>query len=610
MLKWFIYFISFFLISPVWADDNPRLISYPSQKIMGFRGLDTETPAPNIDDGRAIDLLNVQLSSSFNLVKRPGQSLITGRLDDLDMDSPAITGLFDSEYSNGSSYTFGFVGHKLKYDTGTTWQTVSGSGVITDGANNQFVCLMALDNAICTNNIDRPLKIDNIPSRSMVGFAGLTDTITTAKATAWFRNYLIFGNTNEGGTARPTRFRWGNVGTINTFSNEDFVDIASLSGDEIVAFREMYGDLYIFMRKSIWKASLVGGNDVFVFIKIIDGIGAIAKNSVQTVNLPNDRLGIIFISEEKRIYLFNGIFITDIGSLIQTTLDNLLETRLEYAVAVFDGDNYFISLTTDTATTNDIVLVYNVFINEWFKYDQINSNAFARIKDSSGIVKTYSGNYDSFIYWMDDPDNNNDVDGAIGVLDSIGTFSTNFGTDLQALIDSGLSVGVYTGAIVRITSGTGAGQEKIIISGLTTGVIVESAFSTTPDSTSNYSIGDINSFHKSKWYDFGDATRVKTFREIYYWGKEEDNGEVVVSFAKDFGGVLDNETKNLTPPSSSLWDVALWDVATWGSLGDNFYTTKLKGNGRFVQIQFSQDEIDKTFNIYGFNLLAERQDVQ
>ncbi len=607
LLHSFIIFL--ILCGNLFANDNPKLIGYPPQRIMGFRGLETRASTPTIEDSRATDLLNVKLSQGLNLKKRYGYSPINISLDDPDNDSPAITGLFQADYSTVSR-TYAFLDNRVKYDNSGTWTRVSGFPTLTSSQDNQFMCVMALDNAICTNESDPPIKITSTPALSALTFTGLTYPITKSKAIIFFRNYLIFGGVTENSVSYTTRFRWSNVGTVSTWSDTDYTDISSLAGDEIIAFKELYGDLYIFMRKSIWKASLVGGNDVFVFNKVIDGIGAISKESVQSIILPDDRMAIIFLSEDKRVLLFNGIVVTDVGFRIQPTLDNLNSARLKYSVGLFDQFSYYLSVSDGGQSVNDLLFDLNIQTMEWTKHDNINANALARVKETSSSIKTYFGNYESFVHWLDNPNQLNDVDGAVGIIDSIGTLSTNTITGAQVLIDTGLTVGSYTGATIRITSGTGAGEEQVILSGLTTGVIVATAFTTTLDSTSNYSIGDINSYYKTKWYDFADAPRYKAFRGMLFWGKEQSNSSIDTSYAEDFGSDINSETKSLSPSSSTIWDSAIWDTSIWGTTGDKLYTVQHTGNGRNIRITFSQNSVDKTFEIYGFHLLADRLDVE
>lgn len=69
-----IIFGLFFLISPVYAQQN--LLSYPPEKIMGFRGLDTKSTPPTVADSRATDILNVKLSKALDL--RKNNAFVTG----------------------------------------------------------------------------------------------------------------------------------------------------------------------------------------------------------------------------------------------------------------------------------------------------------------------------------------------------------------------------------------------------------------------------------------------------------------------------------------------------------------------------------------------------
>src|SRR3990167_8493101 len=508
--NYFIFSLLFCSLTiPVFAQAN--LVSYPPEKIMGFRGLDTRSTAPSIQDGRATDLNNVKLSSAFDLQKRAGKDTINNTLDDLDIDSPAITGIFDSKFSDGSSKTLVFVGSKLKYDNSGTWTTVSGTATITTGQNNQWQCIMALDSAVCTNDTDVPIKVNSTPTKSVLNVSDLSDTLTKVKTLTWFRNYLIFGNTLENSVERPTRFRWSNVGTIETYTNDDFSDISTFAGDEIIGFAELYSDIYIFLKKSIWRASLTGGDEVFVFSKVIDGIGAVSRDSIQVVQLFDNRSAVIFTDDRKKVLMFDGSSITDIGSIIQPTLDNLNESRLQYSVSNFDGKSYLLSASTSGITTNDILLEFQTEIFEWTKHDTVDANAIAQVQETDLKIKIYVGNYNAFVYWLDNPELENDVDGATGIIDSVGTLDTDTITGAQVIVDSALTAGDYTGAVIKITSGTGAAQERVIAQSDSTSVTVTAAFTTTPDSTSIYSIGAIEADYQSKWYDLGDSAREKTF---------------------------------------------------------------------------------------------------
>ena len=600
---------------PAFAADNPRLISYPPQKIMGFRGLDTSSNAPLLQDGRAIALKNVKLSTAFDLKKRYGINCINNKtLDDFDLSSPAITGLFDATFSDGTQWPIAFVGTKIKYDSGTAWTEIGlhyVSPKITADQDNTFQCIMALDTAICTNDTDVIFEISSTPAKTALDVSDLSDTLTKAKTLAWFRNYLILGNTYENSIEKPTRFRWSNVGTTETWTDDDFNDLAELGGDEITGMVELYGNLYVFLKKAIYKVSLVGGDDVFNFDKVVDNIGAISRDSIQLVRLnQNPYLGIIFLDERKKVYLFTGLIAQDIGEIIQPTLDDLSAGRLDNAVSSYDGKSYYLAVSDGSATTNDLLLEYQVEIGEWTKHTDINANSMAQVIDSS-VRKTYYGNYDSIVYWMDDEDKKNDVDGAVGVVDTAtGIVDTVSITAAQVIVDAGLTSGMYTGAIIKITGGTAVGEEQVIVDYSSTSVTVATAFTTEPDSTSIYSIGAIDASYQTKWYDMGDSPRKKVFKEAFFWAKEASNTAISVSQSQDYGVVLSSETLSLASGSSSLWDTAIWDVAAWGTTGDKLYRLPLKGVARTISLTIENSSIDEGFTVYGYNILADALDIR
>lgn len=614
--KLFLTITLFTLCLNVYADDSSKQIGYPPQKIMGFLGLDTEASAPLIADGRATDLKNVKLSSTFNLRKREGYNYVNASLDDLSFDSPAVTGIFDASFSSGTNYAVVFVGDKIKYNNSGTWTTVSGQNPasaadISTGQNYQFQCVMALDTVVCTNDKDTIKEINSTPSYSDLDVSDLTNALTDAKTVVWFRNYLILGNTIEATVEKPTRFRWSDVGTTETWDDDNYIDIAELGGDEIIGFAELQGNLYVFLKNSIYRITLVGGDDIFTVNRVIDDIGAVARDTIRNVRLADGVLGIMFLSEKKKVYFFDGVRVFDIGKRIQESLDNLSESRLQYATAIWDDKNYYLSATDSGSSTNDIVYVYQTEIGEWTKYTDVNANCWGRVLSSSK-VKTYFGDYSANVFWLDDPDVTNDVDGATGIVDSVETYNYSTRTGAQAIIDATMAVGTYTGAIMKITSGTAAGEEAVVLDHLPydTGLVMAADFSTTPDSTSVYSIGAIDAEYKSKWYDMGDSARNKIFRVLYFWAAEASSNEVDINHAVDFGSSISSETIDLAPASSTLWDSAIWDLAIWGTTGDRFETIKLGGRGRYVQVQFENDDIDETFNIYGFHILADALDVR
>mgnify|MGYP001402947556 FL=1 len=274
---------------------EPR--TYPQQGIQTFLGLDDTSAPTQVQDGRAQDIQNVLLDQSKSIRKRYGYSLVGDTCDIPDEAFRAVTGLYYTKFSSGTERIVRTCSTRFQYLNGSVWTTVNGA-TITYAANNQFVWTTALDNIIGTNDTNTPLQY-NGTTLTTVSFTGLSNAIQKAKTVAFFKNYLVFANTQEAGTRYSTRIRWSNVGTINTWSDPDFIDIGALGGQEITAMAELYDNLYVFLTDSIYKVSLVGGTDTYQISKVVDGIGCIAKNSFQSITLTNSQNGLVCLDKDK-----------------------------------------------------------------------------------------------------------------------------------------------------------------------------------------------------------------------------------------------------------------------------------------------------------------------
>src|SRR3990167_4804921 len=138
---------------PVWGAD-PAM--YPESGVQVFLGLDDTSAPTQVQDGRAQDLQNVNLSVSKDLRQRFGIDLVltpdgTNGLeigDTLDVSDEAfcgVTGVYYTKFSSGTERIISICGSRLYYLNGTaSWDQVNGSA-ITAGSNNQFVFTTALD---------------------------------------------------------------------------------------------------------------------------------------------------------------------------------------------------------------------------------------------------------------------------------------------------------------------------------------------------------------------------------------------------------------------------------------------------------------------------------
>jgi len=596
-------------------------VTYPPQGIQVFLGLDDTSAPTQVQDGRAQDLQNITLEAGamrqrygIDLVLTPDSTNGLEAGDTLDIPDEAfcaVTGLYYTKFSSGTERIIATCGSRFYYLNGTTsWDRVNGA-TITAGQNNQFVFTVALDNIIGTNDVDTPIRYDGT-ALTTVSFTGLSNAIQNAKTVAFFKNYLIFGNIQENSVERPTRIRWSNVGTINTWTDADFIDIGALAGQEIIAFAELYDNLFIFLTDSIYRVSLVGGADTFQISKVTDDIGCIAKNSVQSITLSNAQNGLVFLDKDKKIYFFNGIIAQNIGTLIETTLDALSGSRLQYAVSTDTNDDYYLCATSGTSTTNNVCLDLEYTLGEWSKHTNITANAIAHVLDNNTTDQDYFGSYQSFIYQLADTSKRDDVGSATGTVSSTHTFTTDTASGLQVLYVSSANyvTGIMTGAPIKLTSGTGSGQTGVLADNTVTGLVVTSAFTTTPDSTTVFEVGAIDSFYTTKWYDMGDAARLKHFGEVYFWAEADISSTHSLSYATDFS--TDVSTLSLALSSSTtdaIWGSAIWGVALWGDVDDIFRQGKLEAQGRYARLRWAEDDPQETFHIYGWNWVYWRGDV-
>ena len=586
-----------------------KISVYPKEGIASFLGLDDTSSPPLVRDFRAAEIRNINLDITGQASKRYGTSYhaLLDTNDVVDSFEP-VTGLFELYKSTPSRTKIATCANKVFSITTAGVKTdITAGTTITEGLNYQFVWASALDTAIGTNFQDPPIEVTGTTT-SALSFTGLSNAITDARCVIWWKNYLIFGNTVENSVSRTTRIRWSNVGTTETWSDNDYVDIATLGGQQIEAMATLYDDLYILLTDSIYKVSLVGGNELIVVTKVSEGIGCIAKNSVKNIGVGNSE-GLIFLSRDKTINFLDGVKVTELSTLISGTMDDLSASRLPYAVAVDDRVNahYYLAVTTGTASSNNLLLDYNYAIGEWSVHTQIDANAMCVANDSNTIPQVYYGNYNSFVYRLQDSNNYSDVGGEVGSFDVGGKdiIDTPTASGLIVLYDVSANFTDITGAIVRITSGTGVDEEYVIAYAggplCTTGIVVVNS-TVTATGSSVYSIGDIDAYYTTKWYDLGSASLIKNFGELFLWSTTDTAATMQVYYATDFSSTI-NSTDITNAVSSSLWGTAIWGTGTWAGTSTSLTRVPLSVSGRFIKFKFAEPTIDEPMDLMGYSLL-------
>lgn len=602
--------LSLSLICNISAQEKARV--FPAEGLQVFLGLDDTSSPPIVKDGRAADIQNIVLDITGAASKRNGYKfhcmLDINATDNFD----AVTGLHEFYKSDGTRTKIATCNKNLF--------KISSAGVKTDIRNNitissassneqnyQYSWITALDYAIGTNGLDPPIKTQGtVATTSVLSFSGLTGTnpITKAKCVIWWKNYLIFGNTTEnaGATAHPTRIRWSNVGTIETWSNDDYQDIAPLGGQQIEGFATLYDNLYIFLTDSIYKVSLVGGDELIIVTKVSEGIGCIAKNSIQNIQIGNSE-GLIFLSRDKTINYCDGVKVQEISTLISNVMDGLVSARLPYAVSIDDQENahYYLAVSDISTSSNDLLLDFHYGIGEWSKHTNINANAFCIANDSNEKPQIYFGDYDSFTFQMIDPDKDSDVAGEVGVFDGANLTNTATASGVFVLYDTSADFSDATGAMVTITSGTGVGKYSTVCAITASGIVVIDN-TITATSQSVYSIGAIDSYYTTKWYDTGSAPLRKNFGELFLWASADTSATMQIYHATDFSNTITSTSVEIGT-EGSLWGTAIWGTSTWSGTETELTIIPLNVSGRYIKYKFSENSIDEPMELFGYSTL-------
>ena len=607
-----------FLLSGIGEAREPEV--FPERGSQPFLGLDDTSAPTQVQDGRAQDIQNVKLSVSGAMRKRHGVSLpvtvgtdalaLKDTLDISDEAFCAVTGLAYTRFSSGTERIIAICGSRFYFLNGVaSWDQLA-APPITGGANNQFVFTTALDNLIGTNDVNAPIQY-NGTTVSAVSFSGLSaaNTPSVAKTTIFFKNYLIFANTVEGGTQRPTRIRWANVGTINTWTDADNIDISALGGQEINCVAELYDTLIVGLTDSLYKISLVGGADTFQVSKITDDIGCIATNSMQSITLSNSQSGLVFLDKDKQIYFYNGVIAQDISRLITTTMGRLSGSRLQYAVSADNTTEYILCASNGSSVTNNLCLVLQYEVGEWTKYTNIPANAMAHVIDNNANDQVFWGSSKSLVYRLENTSLRNDVGTTSPTtitVDAVDRFTTATASGLTVLYDAALNLvtGILVGAPIELVGGIGSGQTNTIADNTTTGLVVTDTFTTVPTSSTTAEVGAIDAFFTTKWYDYGSPARLKHFGEVYFWGEADVSSTHSLAYATDFSS--DVATLSLTLSSSTtdaIWGSATWGVSLWGDVSDIFRQAKLEAQGRYLRLKWQDDDPDEMFHIYGSSVV-------
>lgn len=369
--------------------------------------LDRNSPLA-VPENNASAIQDATLDTRGQLVKRSGQAMVNTSTGTLGV--AAVTGGGYHNTTSGTNF-FGVVVGTDVYRTGNTfagsYTKVTSTVTITSGASNLVQVTDLNDKLIFCNELDKPFYLDSTNNAVHIS----TPLFSGAKTCSTYGSYLVIGNTTESTIAYPSRVRWSDINDPDDFPALNYIDVEPGDGDKIVSVISFDDSVYIFKKRSIYRMLITGldGPDAFVIRPVVRNIGAWAKNSVRVI--PN--VGIAFLAQNT-LYLLNDNGLDPAGDQIQRTFDSVNRTQWGNAVAAVYPKRYqyWISVATGSATSNNTVLVYDYIQKAWTTYSGIGANALAQAEDSNGNNLLISGDYLGNQYKQDTTATQDTINGA------------------------------------------------------------------------------------------------------------------------------------------------------------------------------------------------------
>ena len=164
------------------------------------------------------------------------------------------------------------------------------------------------------------------------------------------------------------------------------------------------------------------------------------------------------------------------------------------------------------------------------------------------------------------------------------------------------------GVLVTTRTGLGGGQMRRISTNTPTQATITAAWTTTPDLSTTYSIGAIDTYGEEFWDNNGDSHTIKRMRWILPYLVPEGDYPVEVSFRRNFRrGVDRTQSRSINLlDSESLWGVFQWGVGQWGASNVDPRRIRLRGKYRYYSVKYRNNRAAQPFKWNGHGAVFQR----
>ena len=580
----------------------------------------------DLEDTDTNDAINVVYGPNGDIDKRPGMTrLYRWKLFSSSATSTAraITGhyFFDKL---GSTNTFNVVAagdSVYSYNSNTANAIATG---LTDNSNTFFTFIQTQDPRSPSDDIVIMANGANTGTASLLvwngtGTAIYLNSFTSASGVPIAKYLLlhkervyaanITDSSDVDAGVKVTRSSFGTDGNPDPHRfRESFYVGGSSKGGDIKGFKILNDNIFIFLRKSVWRFSPSSGS-VGDLSQLQESVGVLAPFSLV------DCGDFLMFLSERGVYAFDGVNFVHISEKVD---DDILVNgnldQLQYAKATFNAkyNQYILYYPFGSSNRNNRALVYDLRTKAWdppITGRQIN---YASTYDNShGSDRPILGDYFGYLYEDQVGTNDGPVTGYNGYQSIPNSYSTititsSTFTDGSWFPTAGDGL---TGYMVRIVTGTGAGQERVITSNTSAVLSLETNWGFPPDTASLFTIGGIDAYWRSKDYEFGNHDIVKLFREVRVRIREEGNYNLTLHYIVDFRELANATSKDiLLLDKGFAWGRSTWDSARWDPTPTLRKTISLRNtpnqptNGTHLALRISNGRANEQFKLSGYEM--------
>ena len=540
----------------------------------GFKSTSDYT---DLEDTETNDSRNVLYDQDGDIKQRKGSlKLLNTRLNPTSSTSRFnITGhyYYEKLSTNSASYNVVACGGTL-YNYTSACATVIRSGLNTSSetfwtfTQIQDFRSASDDIVVGTNGIDE-LQMWNGSASAILLSANTSATqVPIGKYLLQHENRIYVANiTDSTDVDSPVKVMRTGFGSDGAPDPHRFLEAFYVGGSdrngEVQGQMQLGEWIIYYTRNSVWRFS-PGLGDVNDLELVTENIGLFAPYS-----LVNTCDWHIFLSE-RGIYSFDGKTFTHLSAKIDDlVLKNSSPNNLRFSKAVFDHENnmykiYFPEQSWNRPSRNNMGLAFDLRGGTFIWQTPTTGREVSWIsnfQDANSRMRVIYGDYNGYLYEDDRGLNDgintghNDSADAASTISNLVATSAVFPTDNDGL----------GGLIVKIYSGTGEGQTRVIASNTSNTISPVNSFLTAPDTTSKFTVGGIDSYWRSRDYDFGASEIVKIFRQVVLQIEEQGDFNLEMFYIVDFKALSRATLASINMFLSGwVWGKSKWGLNPWG----------------------------------------------